>query len=77
MRLKSGLWVAAYVRRCNVEGVFAAVRRRGGIVIVVAHRKSALAGLDQVLALRDGRVTAFGQIELVEVRPPSTRHASA
>jgi hypothetical protein len=29
MRLKSGIWVAAYVRRCNVEGVFAAVRRRG------------------------------------------------
>jgi hypothetical protein len=29
MRLKSGVWVSAYVRRCNVEGVFAAVRRRG------------------------------------------------
>jgi hypothetical protein len=29
MRLKSGLWVAAYIRRCNIEGVFAAVRRRG------------------------------------------------
>jgi hypothetical protein len=29
MRLKSGLWVAAYVRRCFVEGVFAAVSRRG------------------------------------------------
>ena len=29
MRLKSAIWVAAYVRRCHVEGVFAAVRRRG------------------------------------------------
>ena len=29
MRLKSALWVAAYLRRCHVEGVFAAVRRRG------------------------------------------------
>jgi len=29
MRLKSGLWVAAYLRRCHVEGVFAVVRRRG------------------------------------------------
>jgi hypothetical protein len=29
MRLKSGIWVAAYLRRCAVEGVFAAVRRRG------------------------------------------------
>jgi hypothetical protein len=29
MRLKSAIWVAAYLRRCNVEGVFAAVRQRG------------------------------------------------
>jgi hypothetical protein len=29
MRLKSAIWVAAYVRRCNAEGAFAAVRRRG------------------------------------------------
>jgi hypothetical protein len=29
MRLKSGVWVSAYVRRCFVEGVFAVVRRRG------------------------------------------------
>src|SRR6202051_478213 len=29
MRLKSGIWVAAYLRRCDVEGAFAAVRRRG------------------------------------------------
>src|SRR5436190_13377513 len=29
MRLKSAIWVAAYIRRCHVENVFAAVRRRG------------------------------------------------
>ena len=29
MRLKSAFWVAAYIRRCNGEGAFAAVRRRG------------------------------------------------
>ena len=29
MRLKSGIWVAAYIRRCNGEGAFAVVRRRG------------------------------------------------
>lgn len=29
MRLKSAMWVAAYLRRCGVEGVFAAIRRRG------------------------------------------------
>jgi hypothetical protein len=29
MRLKSALWVAAYLRRCQVECVFGVVRRRG------------------------------------------------
>jgi hypothetical protein len=29
MRLKTALWVAAYLRRCHVEGLFAVVRRRG------------------------------------------------
>jgi hypothetical protein len=29
MRLKSGIWVSAYLRRCNSAGAFAAVRRRG------------------------------------------------
>ena len=29
MRLKTALWVAAYLRRCQVEGAFAVVRRRG------------------------------------------------
>jgi len=29
MRLKSALWVAAYLRRCQIEGAFAVVRRRG------------------------------------------------
>lgn len=29
MRLKSAIWVAAYVRRCHLEGAFAVVRRRG------------------------------------------------
>src|SRR3981081_3900028 len=29
MRLKSAIWVAAYVRRCHIEGAFAAVPDRG------------------------------------------------
>jgi hypothetical protein len=29
MRLKSAIWVSAYIRRCHGEGAFAAVRRRG------------------------------------------------
>ena len=28
-RLKSSLWVAAYLRRCQTEGIFGAVRKRG------------------------------------------------
>ena len=29
MRLKSAIWVAAYIRRCMVEGAQAVLRRRG------------------------------------------------
>jgi hypothetical protein len=29
MRLKSSIWVAAYLRRCQTAGVFGAVSRRG------------------------------------------------
>lgn len=29
MRLKSGIWVAAYIRRCRTEGLDAVLRRRG------------------------------------------------
>jgi ATP-binding cassette subfamily C protein len=39
------------------------VRRRGGIVVVIAHRAAALAGVDLVLALAGGRIQAFGQKE--------------
>jgi hypothetical protein len=42
MRLKTALWVAAYLRRCDVEGVSAVVRRRGaedaGAVFVRVNR---------------------------------------
>jgi ATP-binding cassette subfamily C protein len=38
----------------------AAVRARAGIIVVIAHRPSALAGLDRLLVLGDGRVQAFG-----------------
>jgi ATP-binding cassette subfamily C protein len=36
------------------------VRKRGGIAIVIAHRRSALAAVDLVLALAQGRAQAFG-----------------
>jgi hypothetical protein len=49
MRLKSAIWVAAYIRRCNVEGAFAAVRRRGaeeaGAIFVKVNRLDGTAEL--------------------------------
>jgi PrtD family type I secretion system ABC transporter len=36
------------------------VRERGGIAIVIAHRPSALAAVDKVLAMTKGQVQAFG-----------------
>jgi hypothetical protein len=51
MRLKSAIWVAAYVRRCNNEGAFAVVRRRGaeeaGAIFIKVNRL-------------DGTVTLYG-----------------
>nr|WP_211110052.1 DUF1491 family protein [Acuticoccus mangrovi] len=42
-RLKSGVWVMAYVRRCSGQGAFAAISRRGddsagAIFIECLHR---------------------------------------
>lgn len=48
-----------------LAGAIRAVRQRGGIVIVVAHRPSALANIDQVLVMSNGTVHAFGSREQV------------
>jgi hypothetical protein len=63
MRLKSKLWVAAYVRRCHIEGAFAVVRRSGaeeaGAVFVKINRL-------------DGTASVFGpapQTAFEEARP--------
>lgn len=50
------------------------VRQRKGIAIVVAHRPSALAGVDMLLAMNQGRVVAFGPRDEVAAkvfRPPA------
>jgi len=36
------------------------VRRRGGIIVIVAHRPKALDSVDHVLVLADGRIQSFG-----------------
>ncbi len=49
MRLKSGIWVAAYLRRRHIEGTFAVVRRRGaeeaGAVFIKISRLDGTADL--------------------------------
>jgi PrtD family type I secretion system ABC transporter len=39
------------------------VKKRGGIVVVIAHRPSALAAVDYVAVVQNGRMTAFGPKE--------------
>lgn len=41
------------------------IRARGGVAVIVAHRPSALAGVDHVLAMANGRVQSFGTKEEV------------
>jgi hypothetical protein len=49
MRLKSAMWVSAYIRRCTVEGVSAVLRRRGaeeaGAIFVKVARLDGTADL--------------------------------
>ena len=63
MRLKSGIWVAAYLRRCQVEGVDAVLRRRGAEEAGAVFVK---------VALLDGTAEVFGpapQSAFDEARP--------
>ena len=62
-------------------GAILSVRQRGGIVIVVAHRPSALANIDQVLVMANGMLHAFGSREDVMAKvirpfPPPERPGS-
>ena len=49
LRLKTGIWVAAYLRRCQVEGAAAVLRRRGaeeaGAIFVKVSRLDGTADL--------------------------------
>lgn len=49
MRLKSAIWVGAYIRRCHIEGRYAVVRRRGaeeaGAIFIVLNRLDGTADL--------------------------------
>ncbi|HEX5778383.1 MAG TPA: DUF1491 family protein [Xanthobacteraceae bacterium] len=69
MRLKSAIWVSAYIRRCHLEGAFAVVRRRGaeeaGAIFVKVSK------LDGTAAL----FAPAPQSEFDEARPGDRRFA--
>ncbi|KRE16520.1 type I secretion protein [Bosea sp. Root381] len=48
-----------------LTGAISGVRARGGIVVVIAHRPSALAGIDLVLIMAEGQAQTFGPKEEV------------
>jgi hypothetical protein len=63
MRLKSGLWVAAYIRRCQAEGAQAVLRRRGADEAGAVFIK---------VSTLDGNAEVYGpapQSEFDEARP--------
>lgn len=43
-----------------LSDAIASVRKRGGIVVVITHRTSAIAGLNKLLALAHGRIQTIG-----------------
>src|SRR2546423_2550008 len=49
MRLKSSIWIAAYLRRCQIEGAAAVLRRRGaeeaGAIFITVSRLDGTAEL--------------------------------
>jgi PrtD family type I secretion system ABC transporter len=56
------------------------VRARRGIVVVIAHRPSALAGVDTILVMRGGKQQAFGPKEVAQApvsAPTPLRFAGA
>ena len=58
-----------------LTAAIAAVRSRGGIVVVVAHRPSAVAALNKILVLADGMVKDVGPKEevlarVMQIAPP-------
>ena len=51
-----------------LTAAIASVRVRGGIVIVIAHRPSAVAAVDKLMVLNKGRLQAYGSKEEVRAK---------
>lgn len=72
MRLKSAIWVAAYLRRCQTEGIFGAVRRRGAEEAGAVFVKVALLNGNAIL-FTPAPQTAYDESRPVErIFTPST-----
>jgi hypothetical protein len=76
MRVKSAIWVAAYVRRCHTEGAFAAVRRRGAeeagaVFVKIAHLDGTaeLFGPAPQTAFDDARPSDRAFVSCMKVQP--------
>ena len=59
----------------------AAVRARGGIVVLIAHRRSAIGAVNKVIVIADGRQAAFGPkdqvLSQIATLPGDARHVPA
>ena len=64
MRLRADFWVAAYLRRCDVEGAVAVRRRRGAPEAGAVYVK---------LDCLDGRVALYGPAPQTEVERDGER----
>lgn len=65
--------------RDGEQALIAAVRnvkRRGAIVVVVAHRPSILDAIDRVLLMRDGRIEAYDEKQKLLPGEPNNREAA-
>jgi ATP-binding cassette subfamily C protein len=60
-----------------LTNAIAAIRARGGIAVVIAHRPSAVAAVDQILVLNEGRMQAFGPKQQILQQPPPPAPAAA
>ncbi len=82
MRLRSDIWVSAYLRRCAVEGAFAVLRRRGaaeaGAIFVKIDRLDGTAelyGLAPQSEARDGVDRTFGLVHREATLTPADAEA--
>ena len=84
MRLKSGIWVAAYIRRAQIEGAQAVLRRRGaeeaGAVFIKVSRLDGTAevfGPAPQSAFDEARPSDRAFIRTLKAQPASEADAEA